>query len=159
MITQAIVLDVDAHQGDGTAALFSGDASVFTASLHAADTFPARKQRSDVDVALPRGAADDAYLAALDEVLQGVPQSDFDVAFCVAGADPFEGDRLGGLAVSKAGLAERDRRLFSFCNARGWPVAVVMAGGYAQKIDDLIEIQCETVRTALRYCTASTAAD
>lgn len=151
-IRRAIVLDVDVHQGDGTAAIFNGDASVFTASLHAAAAFPAKKQQSDLDVALPRGASDEVYLAALDELLSGASRAgSFDVAFCVAGADPYLGDRLGGLAVSKAGLAERDRRLFAFCQSLGWPVVLVMAGGYARNVSDIVEIQAETVRSALAH--------
>lgn len=146
----AVVIDCDVHHGDGTAAIFGGDSDVFTFSIHARKAFPSRKPPSRLDVALEPGADDAAYLTALDEALTVVERAGpFDMAFYLAGADPFLGDTLGGLAVTKAGLAQRDRRVFAVCRERHWPVTVTMAGGYAVDVGDIVDIQCETVRQAL----------
>jgi acetoin utilization deacetylase AcuC-like enzyme len=148
-IKQALILDGDVHQGDGTAAIFEHDPSVRTLSLHAAKAFPARKMKSDLDIELPPGTQDDVYLQAWDRGLHW-STSDFlpDVVYFLAGADPFEGDTLGGLAVSKAGLQERDRQVVRLCRRINRPLVVVMAGGYAHTIDDIVDIQFATVVTA-----------
>ena len=116
-LLRVLVIDLDVHQGNGTAAIFRDDPTVFTLSLHGAKNFPARKEASDLDVELPDGCGDDAYLAALHEALAqawhlqaATPPG---LAFYVAGADPHEGDRLGRLKLSFAGLAERDRLVFA----------------------------------------------
>lgn len=148
-IARAVIIDGDVHQGDGTAAIFRDDVSVFTASIHAKKAFPARKQVSRLDVELDPGADDEVYLAGLDRLLDGIPADEtFDVAYYLAGADPYEGDTLGGLKVTKAGLSERDRRVFTLCRNRGWPVVVTMAGGYAADYRDIVEIQAATIATA-----------
>jgi acetoin utilization deacetylase AcuC-like enzyme len=149
LVNRVLLIDLDVHQGDGSAAIFADDASVFTLSVHGAKNYPLRKQRSDLDVELPDGTRDDAYLeavrAGIDEALATFPA---DLAIYLAGADPFEGDRLGRMAVSREGLAARDRLVFDRCRARHLPVAVTMAGGYARDIDDTVAIQLQTVREA-----------
>ncbi|MBT8488736.1 MAG: histone deacetylase [Gemmatimonadetes bacterium] len=148
LVDTVAVLDLDVHQGNGTAAIFSGDDSVFTLSVHGANNYPFRKEHSDFDVALPDGADDDTFLDAVDRGLDRALAHDPDVAFYVAGADPFSDDRLGRLAVSKGGLAERDGLVFDRCAAQGVPVAVVMGGGYGRDIADTVEIHAATIRAA-----------
>ena len=145
-IQKALVADGDVHQGDGTAFLFQGDDSVRTFSLHAAKAFPARKMIGDVDIELPPGADDSLYLEQWALGLERAA-TDFepDIVYFLAGADPFVGDTLGGLAVSKPGLAERDRLLLDLCRTNRWPLVVVMAGGYAVNIDDIVDIQFQTI--------------
>jgi acetoin utilization deacetylase AcuC-like enzyme len=147
------VIDLDVHQGNGTAAIFRDDPTVFTLSLHGAKNFPFRKEPGDLDVELPDGCADAEYLAALDgalaEAWQRQAAAPPGLAFYLAGADPHEGDRLGRLALTAAGLAERDRRVFRCLAAHHVPVAVTMAGGYGHDIAVTVGIQVETVRAAL----------
>lgn len=146
----AVVIDADVHHGDGTALIFAGDPDVFTFSIHARKAYPSRKPPSRLDVALEPGADDLAYLDGLTAGLAAIAEAGpFDAAFYLAGADPFQGDTLGGLAVTKAGLAERDRRVLELCREQRWPVIVVMAGGYAADVADIVDIQCATVRAAL----------
>ncbi|MEX2520798.1 MAG: histone deacetylase [Paracoccaceae bacterium] len=130
VIRRAIVLDLDVHQGDGTAHIFADDPRVFTVSIHAAKNFPARKARSDIDAPLPDGAEDDAYIAALDEVLERLEDQRADIIFFNAGVDVVAGDRLGRLALSAAGLRRRDARTLSWARARGAPIVGVLGGGY-----------------------------
>jgi acetoin utilization deacetylase AcuC-like enzyme len=151
---RALILDCDVHQGNGTAALAAGDPTLFTFSIHGARNFPLRKFPSDLDVELPDGADDELYLTRLQQgVTEALERAQADFALYLAGADPFVGDRLGRLAVSKAGLAARDRWVLETCRSRGLPVAITMAGGYARHLPDTVEIQFNTVRTAweLRY--------
>lgn len=147
------VIDLDVHQGDGTAAIFEGDPSVFTLSLHGEKNFPFRKQRSTLDVGLPDGCDDVAYLAALDAALATLwaahAADPFDLAFYLAGADPHVDDRLGRLALTADGLLARDRRVLGDCAARGVPLALAMAGGYGEDIAQTVAIQAATVRAAL----------
>jgi acetoin utilization deacetylase AcuC-like enzyme len=144
-----VVVDCDVHQGDGTAAIFAGDSSVFTFSIHGAKNFPLRKERSDLDVELPDGTTDADYLNALEIGLErSLALACADLAVYLAGADPFAGDTLGRLALTKDGLAARDRLVFDQCSDAGLPVAVVMGGGYAKDIQDTVAIQFETVRIA-----------
>jgi acetoin utilization deacetylase AcuC-like enzyme len=146
---RVVVLDCDVHQGNGTAAIFRDDPSVFTFSIHGAKNFPLRKEVSDLDVQLPDGAGDEQYLEALaDGVWQALHRAQADLALYLAGADPFEGDRLGRLKVSKAGLAERDRLVFRHCREAGVPVAVTMAGGYAHDVNDAVDVHFRTVALA-----------
>jgi len=143
------VIDLDVHQGNGTAAIFRDDDTVFTLSLHGAKNFPFRKQSSDLDVELPDGCGDDAYLDALDRALELLWQrSAPGLVFYLAGADPHEGDRLGRLKLSSEGLAERDRCVFAACRERGIPVAVSMAGGYGRDIDITVGVHLRTLQTA-----------
>lgn len=148
IIDTAAVLDLDVHQGNGTAAIFTADDSVFTLSVHGARNYPFRKERSDLDVELDDGADDDAFLDAVEEGVQRALAGSPDVAFYLAGADPYEDDRLGRLGVSREGLARRDALVFEACHRRGIPVAVVMAGGYARDVADTVAIHAETVRSA-----------
>jgi acetoin utilization deacetylase AcuC-like enzyme len=147
------VIDLDVHQGNGTAAIFRDDPTLFTLSLHGARNFPFRKEASDLDVELPDGCGDTDYLAALDDALdaawarqRAAPPG---LAFYLAGADPHEHDRLGRLKLTAAGLAERDRRVFARLRALGVPVAVSMAGGYGRDIHTTVAIQLQTLREAL----------
>lgn len=152
-LLRVIVIDLDVHQGNGTAAIFRDDPTVFTLSLHGAKNFPARKERSDLDVELPDGCGDADYLAALDAALAEAWRRQGDappgLAFYVAGADPHEHDRLGRLKLSFAGLAERDRRVFDALRRRGIPVAVSMAGGYGRQVQDTVAVHRRTLGEAL----------
>lgn len=148
-IKRAVILDCDVHQGNGTAAILQNDPSIFTMSIHGAKNFPLRKVASDLDVPLDDGIGDDEYLSKLaPAVTQSLERSRADMAFYLAGADPYQGDRLGRLAVSKEGLIERDRFVFAACQERAIPVVVVMAGGYARVLEDLVSIHFNTVKLA-----------
>jgi acetoin utilization deacetylase AcuC-like enzyme len=143
------ILDLDVHQGNGTAAIFADDPAVYTLSVHGANNFPFRKEKSDLDLDLPDFTGDDLFLDAVRiGVETALTASDPELAIFLAGADPFEGDGLGRLGVSKAGLGERDRIVFERCRDAGVPVAVVMGGGYALRIEDTVDIHFATVKTA-----------
>jgi acetoin utilization deacetylase AcuC-like enzyme len=149
---RVVILDCDVHQGNGTAAIFAGDPTVFTFSIHGAKNFPFHKERSDLDIALEDGAGDEIYLQALQAgVRRALESSRPGLAIYLAGADPFLGDRLGRLALTKPGLAERDRIVFELCKRAGLPVAVAMAGGYARDVEDTVSIHLETVRLAVQH--------
>ena len=149
LVEKVVVLDTDVHQGNGTAAIVRGDARVFTLSIHGAKNYPFHKEESDLDAPLPDGAGDDAFLLALGERLERVLDlEDWNLAIFLAGADPFEGDKLGRLRVTKSGLAERDRMVLEGCRERGIPVAVTMAGGYAHEVEDTVDIHFQTVKRA-----------
>lgn len=149
---QVAVVDLDVHQGNGTAQIFRNDPSVFTLSLHGSRNYPFRKERSDLDVELPDGCGDDDYLAALELALDEMSQRFVpDLVFYLAGADPFEGDRLGRLRLSFDGLEARDRRVFDFAWQKRIPVAFAMAGGYARELADTVRIQLSTFQVALSY--------
>lgn len=144
------VIDLDLHQGNGTARIFQHDPSVFTLSLHGERNFPFRKERSDLDVALPDGCGDADYAAALTRALTELAQRFApQLVFYLAGADPFQGDRLGRLKLSFEGRLARDRQVFDWCRQRRVPLALVMAGGYGLKIEDTVQIQLATFREAL----------
>jgi acetoin utilization deacetylase AcuC-like enzyme len=147
-----LIVDLDVHQGDGTAALLAGDASVFTFSMHGRRNFPFRKAESDLDVELDDGTGDAVYLETLRAALSAVlARATPDLAIYLAGADPYVGDRLGRLALSKAGLAARDRLVLETLRERAVPVAIAMAGGYAEHIEDSVDIHAATVATALEF--------
>ena len=152
-LLRVLIVDLDVHQGNGTAALFRDDPTVFTLSLHGAKNFPARKEASDLDVELPDGCTDAPYLQSLDAALAEVWRRHADappgLAFYLAGADPHEDDRLGRLKISADGLAERDRRVFAALRGRGIPVAVAMAGGYGRDIATTVGLQLRTLELAL----------
>ena len=149
LIDRACVIDLDVHQGNGTASILAGDTSVFTLSIHGVKNFPLRKRPSDLDISLPDGAGDEDYLSALTEALAVVHRSgSFDLAIYLAGADPYRGDRLGRLALSKAGLQQRDRMVIQWCCQNSLPVAVTMAGGYAPDVEDIVDIHASTLRVA-----------
>jgi len=147
---RCVVLDLDVHQGNGTAEIFQGDDTVFTLSVHGENNFPFRKETSDLDMELPDGASDDAFLDAIGRGVHQALGDGADIAFYVAGADPFEGDRLGRLAITKSAMSERDSIVFDACNRAGVPVAVVMSGGYAHDVTDTVDIHAATVRSAAR---------
>lgn len=154
-LLRVAVIDLDVHQGNGTASIFRDDPTVFTLSLHGARNFPFRKEASDLDVELPDGCDDAPYLEALDEALAGLWRAHAGrppaLIFYLAGADPYEGDRLGRLGLTPAGLAERDRRVFAAARERGIPVAVAMAGGYGRVIEDTVDIQWRTLSLAAGF--------
>lgn len=148
-IRRALVVDCDVHQGNGTAQIAAGDASLYTFSIHAEKNFPFRKYPSDLDVGLPDGAADETYLGALDVSLDAAfPAARPDLVLYLAGADPFVGDRLGRLALTKAGLAARDQLVLDRCRAAGVPVVILMAGGYGRDINDTVDIYHQTIALA-----------
>lgn len=147
---RVMIIDCDVHQGDGTARIFADDTSVFTLSLHGARNYPFRKAESDLDVGLPDATGDTEYLAALAAALDRASSRFIpDAVIYLAGADPFAGDQLGRLDLSFAGLVERDRMVLEICRQRRWPVAICMAGGYADPIDDSVTAHLNTVRLAL----------
>jgi acetoin utilization deacetylase AcuC-like enzyme len=152
-IARAAVVDCDVHQGNGTAAIFRDEPAVFTFSLHGARNFPFRKETSDLDVTFEDGAGDDEYLAALDAHLPAILDAHRpDVVFYLAGADPYEGDRLGRLKLTIDGLRARDRMVFGACRDRGLPVVVAMSGGYAPDVDAIVTIHTNTIREAVHSC-------
>ena len=146
------VIDLDVHQGNGTAKIFESDSSVFTLSVHGAKNYPFRKELSDLDIELPDECTDDQYLNALEDALQT-----FDAHFCpdliiyLAGADPYTGDRLGRLALSMEGLQSRDKQVFEWAWQRGIPIAFSMAGGYSVPVDDTVQININTFKIAAEY--------
>lgn len=147
-----LILDCDVHQGNGTAAIFRDDPSVFTFSIHGRRNFPFRKQTSDLDIELEDDTGDDEYLELLSEGLRRtVAAFAAELVFYVAGADPYVGDRLGRLALTREGLRNRDQLIFEHCQRRGLPVCVVMAGGYAPEVDDIVAIHFQTLQEAARY--------
>ncbi len=149
---QVAVIDLDVHQGNGTASIFAHDSSVFTLSLHGEKNFPFRKEASDLDVELPDGCLDAPYLQALEHALDELERRfDPGLVLFLAGADPFEGDRLGRLALSFDGLEARDRRVFDWAWQRRIPLAFSMAGGYGVNIDETVQVQMNTYRVALEY--------
>ena len=151
-LLRVLVIDLDVHQGNGTAAIFAGDPTVYTLSLHGAKNFPFRKERSSLDVELPDGCGDGEYLSALDAALAQAwiahADAPFGLAFYLAGADAHENDRLGRLKLTQSGLAERDRRVFEALRARRIPVAVSMAGGYGRDLDVTVAIHERTLAQA-----------
>jgi acetoin utilization deacetylase AcuC-like enzyme len=151
-VKKVVILDCDVHQGNGTAAIFHGDDSAFTFSIHGSKNFPFHKEASDLDIALPDRTGDEAYLAALEGgLMETLQRSQAQLAIYVSGADPFIGDRLGRLALSKAGLACRDEMVLSACKQAGLPVAVTMAGGYAREVSDTVDIHFQTLQIAKEH--------
>lgn len=152
LVRRVVILDCDVHQGNGTAAICRGDETIFTFSIHGARNFPFHKEPGDLDIGLEDGTGDEEYLQALERgVEQALALARADIAIYLAGADPHEGDRLGRLALSKAGLAARDRLVFEACRRAGLPVVVAMAGGYGRSVADTVDIHFETVRLAASF--------
>jgi len=148
-IGRAVVIDCDVHQGNGTAQIFSTVSEVFTFSIHGERNFPLRKFPSDLDIDLADGTNDMKYLDALAAGLSRVfIHGPYDLAIYLAGADPFENDRLGRLKLTKQGLAARDSLVISELRTRKIPIAIAMAGGYAHSIDDIVDIHSQTIRIA-----------
>lgn len=145
-LERTLVVDLDVHQGNGTARLAAEDADLFTCSIHAERNYPAKKEIGDWDVGLADGAGDDEYLDVLDGLLPEVfDRAEPELVFYVAGADPYLDDRLGRLALTMDGLAVRDRRVLALCESRGIPVVVTLGGGYAKQVNDTVAIQARTV--------------
>jgi acetoin utilization deacetylase AcuC-like enzyme len=157
-IETALVIDLDVHQGNGTAQILRNDTSIFTFSMHGEKNYPFRKESSDLDIALADGTDNETYLDALNDALQTIaPLVKPDLIFYLAGADVFEHDRLGTLALTKLGIARRDARVFDFAaNAynKAVPVVVAMGGGYCPVIDDIVDIHLSTVKTAFGFYTS-----
>lgn len=149
LIRNAMVVDADVHHGNGTAAIFKDDPSVFTLSIHQENNYPSLKPPSNIDVNLPDGTGDESYLALLEEHLEKAfrgftPQ----LLFYVAGADPYREDQLGGLALTMEGLARRDALVFSHARRHRVPVAITLAGGYARLVADTVSIHVNTILAA-----------
>lgn len=150
-LSRFAVVDLDVHQGDGTAAIFESTPDVLTTSIHCESNFPFRKAKSDIDIALKRGCEDEAYLIELDELLKRVLAHRPDMVFFLAGADPFIGDKLGHLALSKQGLLLRDQKVLDWAKHHTLPLTICMGGGYAPDIPDIVDIHFNTVRLALSH--------
>ena len=149
VIRTAMVVDTDVHQGNGTAAIFEDDASVYTLSIHQENNYPLPKPPSDEDIGLPDGTRDHEYLDALEEgLLHALKKMTPDVIFYVGGADPYREDQLGGLALTLEGLQQRDRLVFDHARRRGIPVASTLAGGYARRVADTVRIHVNTIIAA-----------
>jgi len=146
------IIDLDVHQGNGTASILKEDTSVFTFSMHGEKNFPFRKESSDLDIGLPDGCADDEYLKALEDALDQI-QTMFNPEFVIylAGADPYQGDRLGRLHLTFEGLGKRDEKVLQWCFTSKIPVAIAMAGGYGNTIEETVEIHAQTIRKAIAY--------
>ena len=144
-----MIVDTDVHHGNGTAAIFSGDSSVFTISIHQLNNYPAHKPPSSIDLNMADGIGDEEYLAALIPVVQRqLDEFQPHMLFYIGGADPYEGDQLGGLRLTKAGLKSRDRQVFEAARSRGIPVATALAGGYARRVEDTTAIHVNTIIAA-----------
>ncbi len=150
-IERAMVIDCDLHQGNGTAAIFGDDPDVFTFSIHQQNNYPIWKPPSDLDLGLPDRVGDAEYLALLEKHIPRILEDHRPgLAFYLAGADPYRDDQLGGLNLTLDGLGQRDELILQTLSAAGVPTAAVLAGGYARRFDDTVEIHCETVRAARR---------
>jgi len=151
-VRRVLILDLDVHQGDGTATIFADEPRVFTCSMHGARNFPFHKATSDLDVELPDGADDALVLARLDETLAAVAERfSPDVVLYQAGVDALAADKLGRLGMSAAGLAERDRRVLGHFRSRGLPVVLTLGGGYGDPIDLTIDAHLGTYRVAREF--------
>ena len=147
-----VVIDLDVHQGNGTARIFRGDPTVFTLSIHGQKNFPFRKEAGDLDIDLPDGCRDDEYLQALEHALAELDRRfEPGLVIYLAGADPHEGDRLGRLKLTWDGLEARDRRVFDWAFQRRLPLAFAMAGGYGVRIEDTVQAQLNTFGVAVQY--------
>ncbi len=149
---QIAIIDLDVHQGNGTASILQNDSSIFTLSIHGENNFPFKKEQSDLDVGLADGCNDQAYLACLAQCLDEL-SSRFkpNCLIYLAGADPHEGDRLGRLKISKEGMRLRDETVFQYALDRKLPVAMSMAGGYGKEIESTVDIHFQTIKTALQF--------
>nr|WP_220498260.1 histone deacetylase [Rhodopirellula sp. JC639] len=154
-IRRGCVIDLDVHQGNGTASILAGDPSAITMSMHGAKNFPLRKVPSDLDIPLADGTDDDTYLEKLFLALATLDRwrtdGEFDLVIYLAGADPYVGDRLGRMCLSKSGLIERDRTVLQWCVDRSIPVAIAMSGGYAADIDEIVAIHAGTLKIASEF--------
>lgn len=152
LAAKCLVIDLDVHQGNGTAAMTRDDSNIFAFSMHGAENYPFVKERSDLDIELPDGTGDAIYLESLRAALIQIrTQFAPSLVIYLAGADPFCDDRLGRLALTKAGLLARDRQVLEFVRGLGVPMAIAMAGGYGRTIQDTVDIHFQTVNCALQY--------
>jgi acetoin utilization deacetylase AcuC-like enzyme len=155
-IRTAMVVDTDVHQGNGTAAIFANDDSVFTLSIHQENNYPVPKPPSDLDLGVYDGIEDDDYLAILERgLIQALGDFHPDMIFYVAGADPYREDQLGGLALTLDGLRRRDRLVFEHARRLALPVVITLAGGYARKLEDTVRIHTNTILAARDIATIS----
>jgi acetoin utilization deacetylase AcuC-like enzyme len=146
------IIDLDVHQGNGTASILQHDASIFTLSIHGENNFPFQKESSDLDIGLPDGCDDQTYLQSLSQSLDQLDDRFHpDFVIYLAGADPHEGDRLGRLKLSNDGMRLRDAAVFEYALDRQIPVAFSMAGGYGKEIESTIAIHFQTIQTALQF--------
>ena len=149
LVRRAAIVDCDVHQGNGTAAIFSDDADVFTFSMHGAKNYPLFKAKSDLDIDLDDGTTDEVYLNVLATNLRSVFTHQPEIVFYLAGADPYRGDKLGRLALSISGLRRRDELILRECYDCEIPIVTVMSGGYGERLDDTVEIHCNTIRAVV----------
>jgi acetoin utilization deacetylase AcuC-like enzyme len=147
-IERAMVVDLDVHQGNGTAAIFAGDKTVLTLSMHQFNNYPSDKPASTIDIHLRDGVGDEEYLDRLRSALAVAMSFAPNLIVYLAGADPYREDQLGGLALTKEGLKQRDRSVFETALKRTVPVAIALAGGYARNTEDTVTIHCNTVKEA-----------
>ena len=150
-VRRAAVVDLDVHQGNGTAQIFAGDPTVFTLSLHQENNYPSPKAHSSLDVGLADATGDEEYLARLHDALASVWGFEPDLVLYQAGADPYQDDQLGGLSLTFAGLEARDRAVLEGCAERGVPVAATLGGGYARRLEDTLHIHTQTGRLVLAH--------
>lgn len=141
-----LIVDLDVHQGNGTAFIFAGDETVFTFSMHGAKNYPLHKEISNLDIELPDKTSDREYLETLEEALPRIFLHDPDIIFYLGGADPFEKDKLGRLSLTMEGLMKRDETVLKFAREKNTPIVTVMSGGYALDINDTVEIHANTIR-------------
>ena len=152
LAAKCLIIDLDVHQGNGTAAMTRDDSNIFAFSMHGAENYPFVKEQSDLDIELPDGTGDAAYLESLRAALAQIrKQFAPDLVIYLAGADPFCDDRLGRLSLTKSGLLARDRQVMEFVHGLGVPMAIAMAGGYGRAIQDTVDIHFQTVNCALQY--------
>jgi acetoin utilization deacetylase AcuC-like enzyme len=152
LIERILIIDCDVHQGNGTAAILKNDNSIFTFSIHGKNNFPYHKEKSDLDIALEDGADDRTYLEALEKgIPRALESARADLVIYLAGADAYKEDRFGRLALTKAGLAQRDHLVFEHLDKTDLPAAVTMGGGYAPNIQDIIDIHFQTILSALEF--------
>lgn len=147
---RCLVVDLDVHQGNGTAFIFREDRDVFTFSMHGAKNYPLFKETSALDIELADGTSDAEYLDTLEQALERLRHNHADVIFYLAGADPFVGDRLGRLALTKEGLSRRDEMVLEFARDERIPIVTTLSGGYAEDISDTVDIHCNTIRAVKR---------
>jgi acetoin utilization deacetylase AcuC-like enzyme len=149
LITTAMIVDTDVHHGNGTAAIFSDDSSVYTLSIHQENNYPSRKPPSSMDLHLPDGITDADYLAIFERGwVKALADFHPDMIFYVGGADPYREDQLGGLSLTMEGLQRRDKIIFELSARLGIPVTITLAGGYARRVDDTVKIHCNTICAA-----------
>lgn len=145
-----LIIDLDVHQGNGTAFIFQDSPEVFTFSMHGAKNFPLFKENSRLDIELADGTSDEEYLETLDHALDRIRLHNADIIFYLAGADPYENDKLGRLKLTKEGLLRRDEAVLRFARDEGIPIVTTMSGGYAEQIADTVDIHCNTIRAVKR---------